>query len=107
YMKSIIICFLGSLLFVTANGQNTYKTDREISVGAKQFEVYQSQLAGKNVGVVGNHTSLIDSVHLVDWLLAKGVDIKKVFAPEHGFRGKADAGEKVDDAKDAKTGLPI
>jgi uncharacterized protein YbbC (DUF1343 family) len=50
---------------------------------------------------------MVDSLHLVDFLLAQGVDIKKVFAPEHGFRGKADAGEKVDSGIDSKTGLPI
>ena len=50
---------------------------------------------------------MVDSVHLVDWLLDKGVSITKVFAPEHGFRGKADAGEKIDSRKDGMTGLPI
>ena len=50
---------------------------------------------------------MVDSVHLVDFLLAEKVNIVKVFAPEHGFRGKADAGEQVKSGVDTKTGLPI
>lgn len=99
-------CFL-FLSILLVKGQTNYKTDKDIAVGAKQFKEYATLLDGKSVGIVGNHTSLVDTTHLVDWLLAKGVDVKKVFAPEHGFRGKADAGEKVDSGKDAKTGLPI
>jgi uncharacterized protein YbbC (DUF1343 family) len=97
--------FVFSILCVQS--QSNYKTDKDISVGAKQYKEYAPLLNGKSVGIVGNHTTLIDSAHLVDWLLAKGVKVKKVFAPEHGFRGKADAGESVDSEKDAKTGLPI
>jgi uncharacterized protein YbbC (DUF1343 family) len=65
----------------------------------------------KGVAVVGNHTSMVSyeerRIHLVDALLAEGVTVKKVLAPEHGFRGNADAGEKVNSSIDAKTGLPI
>ncbi|MEZ4721646.1 MAG: DUF1343 domain-containing protein [Flavobacteriales bacterium] len=88
-------------------GQNLYKTDKDITVAAKRYDQYAYLLKDKNVGVVGNHTTIVDSVHLVDFLISKDVHVKKVFAPEHGFRGKADAGEKVDDGKDAKTGLPV
>ncbi|MDA7837001.1 DUF1343 domain-containing protein, partial [Salibacteraceae bacterium] len=84
-----------------------FKTDADIEVGAKRYAEYSALLEGKKVAITGNHTSMIDSVHLVDWLLDKEVDIVKVFAPEHGFRGKADAGEKVESGKDLKTGLPI
>ncbi len=87
----------------------------EIITGAEQSDLYLPLLAGKNVGVIANQTSVIglgesDSKtygHLVDSLLAAGIAIKKVFAPEHGFRGRADAGEKVEDGIDIKTGLPI
>ncbi|GAB4409168.1 MAG: DUF1343 domain-containing protein [Bacteroidia bacterium] len=65
-------------------------------------------LAGKRIGIVANHTSrLFDGVHLVDTLLAAGVDVKLVFAPEHGFRGTADAGAAIASGTDARTGLPI
>lgn len=82
-----------------------FKTN--IVLGAKRFDVYKPYLEGKRVAIVGNHTSVVDSVHLVDFLLNKNINIVKVFAPEHGFRGTADAGEKVESGKDTKTGLPI
>ena len=75
--------------------------------GADRIAIYHPKLSGKKVALVVNQTSILQDKHLVDSLLKLGVDIKAVFAPEHGFRGKADAGEKVDDTKDAKTGLPI
>ena len=75
--------------------------------GAERVASYIHQLEGKTVGVVSNQTSNVGSTHLVDTLIALGIDVAKVFAPEHGFRGNADAGEKVKDGKDPKTGLPI
>lgn len=81
-------------------------------LGANQTEAYLPLLKNKNVGVVGNQTSVIfkedgSYTHLVDSLLAQNIKVKRVFSPEHGFRGKADAGEKVIDGTDKKTGLPI
>jgi len=67
--------------------------------GAHHFEEYLPQLAGKQVGVVAHHCSLVDEVHLVDTLLSLGVDLAAVFAPEHGFRGKADAGAKINNER--------
>lgn len=64
-------------------------------------------LGDVKVAVVGNQTSLVGEVHLVDTLLSCGVSIVKIFCPEHGFRGKAEAGARVGDENDAKTGLPI
>ena len=87
-----------------------------VLTGAEQLELYLPLLKDKKVGVIANQTSVIftnkgqDSlnyVHLVDSLLSSGVEIKKVFSPEHGFRGMADAGEKVEDGIDIKTSLPI
>lgn len=74
---------------------------------AMQLDDYLPMLEGKRVGVVGNQTSIIGETHLVDSLLSLGVDIRKIYTPEHGFRGKADAGAKVNSSKDEKTGLPI
>ncbi len=79
----------------------------EIMVGAAQVFEYIPALRGKNVGVIANQTSMVGSQHLVDLLLERNISVKKVFAPEHGFRGKADAGELVKDGVDTKTGLPI
>ena len=79
-----------------------------IVYGATQLESYNKILQQENVGVVAHQASLLDpKTHLIDTLLSLNVNIIKVFAPEHGFRGDADAGENVDDQKDLKTGLPI
>lgn len=94
-----------SSIHYSASDSNVFNTS--IVVGAERTTTYLPLLAGKKVGVVGNQTTRIGTSHLVDSLLALGVEVKKVFAPEHGFRGNADAGEHVKDGKDAKTGLPI
>ncbi|WP_298348527.1 DUF1343 domain-containing protein [uncultured Dokdonia sp.] len=95
---------------------NVVVIDSSITVGANRTELYLPLLVNKNVGVVTNKSGLIftetlhteaQSTHLVDSLLSMGVTIKKVFSPEHGFRGNVDAGEKVKDGKDPKTGLNI
>ncbi|MDR6301192.1 exo-beta-N-acetylmuramidase NamZ family protein [Mesonia maritima] len=91
---------------------NFSKKAKKIIVGANQTEAYLPLLNRKNVAIVGNQTSVIfkengDYTHLVDSLLKRNVNIQKVFSPEHGFRGKADAGEKVVDGIDKKTGLPL
>jgi len=78
-----------------------------LRVGADRMDMYLPLLEGRRVGVVTNHTGLVGATHLVDTLLASGVQVVKVFAPEHGFRGEADAGETVRDATDPRTGLPL
>ncbi len=78
-----------------------------LQLGCQKFEEYLPLLADKQVGLLVNHTSMVESTHLVDTLLARGIAVKTIFAPEHGFRGKADAGELIDNNVDAKTGLPI
>ena len=97
---------------------NKVQGDSTIVVGANQTEEYLPLLKGKRVGIVANQTSVIfkdgsqktkdgNYTHLVDSLLSLNTDIKKVFAPEHGFRGKADAGELIKDGVDTKTNLPL
>jgi uncharacterized protein YbbC (DUF1343 family) len=83
------------------------KTDKDVELGAEQPELYLPLLKGKRVALVANHTSLIGEEHLVDVLISKKITITKVFAPEHGFRGSADAGEHVSSGKDEKTGLEL
>jgi len=87
------------------------KSTLQIKTGADRTELYLKKLRGKRIGVVANQTSVISTkngyTHLVDSLLSRKINIKKVFAPEHGFRGKADAGEIIKDSLDTKTGLPI
>lgn len=87
-------------------------SESTIVVGANNLDQYLPIIKGKRIAVVANQTSVIFKnegrhTHLVDSLLALNINIKKVFAPEHGFRGMADAGEHVKDGIDSKTGLPI
>lgn len=79
----------------------------KMRVGAEQLELYLPEIQDKKVALVVNHSALVQGKHLVDVLLSKNVAIQKVFAPEHGFRGDADAGETVQNEKDKQTGLPI
>ena len=85
----------------------TEKVAPRVIVGAEQMDKYLRLLQGKSVALVVNQTSRVGTEHLVDTLLKERIRIKTIFAPEHGFRGKADAGEKVADGKDAKTGIPL
>ena len=81
--------------------------EKKLKLGAERIESYLSLLKKKKVAVVGNQTSMIGSTHLVDSLLNLKIDIVKVFSPEHGFRGKEDAGAKIKNGIDSKSGLPI
>jgi len=82
-------------------------TPLPIEVGAERTSFYLNKLEGKRVGIVANHTAMIKNTHLVDSLLSLKINVVKVFSPEHGFRGDADAGEKVNSNIDNKTSLPI
>ena len=87
---------------------STYASGKVIT-GAERMDQYLPLIKGKRVGMVVNHTSIVgtEHVHLLDTLLKQKINIVKVFAPEHGFRGNADAGETVKDGKDSRTGIPI
>mgnify|MGYP006203245059 FL=1 len=80
----------------------------EIKTGADNSSAYLPLLKDKKVGIITNQTGILsDKTHLVDFLLDKKINVQKIYAPEHGFRGTADAGELIVDGKDTKTGLPI
>lgn len=81
--------------------------DKAIRTGAEQLDRYLPLLAGKKVGLMGNQTSVVGDRHLVDVLLDEGVDLQFAFAPEHGFRGNIERGEKVSNDVDEETGLPL
>lgn len=81
--------------------------NHRITVGANDLETYLPLIADKTIGLVVNQTSMVDDVHLADTLLASGVEVTKIFAPEHGFRGTADAGATIEDGRDSRTGLPV
>lgn len=78
-----------------------------IRVGAQSLLHVLTLLENKKVGIVGNQSSLVGKTHLVDTLISSKVNVVRVFSPEHGFRGDADAGEIVSNGKDTKTGLTI
>jgi len=113
-----LLCFsLGFLLTACINAEQKPLEQQEqpqtkpIVVGAERFDQYLEKLKGKNVGMVVNQTSLVGApykeTHLVDSLLKLKISVKKILTPEHGFRGTADAGEKVKSGIDEKTGLPL
>lgn len=99
--------FLGFILVLFVTGFCSVANINGIITGAEQPEKYLHLIESKRVGLVVNHTSLVDDIHLVDYLLNKGIKVDKIFAPEHGFRGDASAGEEIKDGVDAKTGIPV
>lgn len=80
---------------------------QRIRVGAERSEIYLSELAGKRVGLITNHSGRVGEEHLVDFLLKNDIDLVRIFAPEHGFRGDRSDGAKIKDEVDAKTGIPV
>ena len=89
------------LLGITVLCQNN------IRPGANNVSEYIPLLKGKRVGLFANQTSMVGSAHLADTLQKSGINITMIFGPEHGFRGTADAGEKVGNYTDTKTGIPV
>ncbi|WP_290506788.1 DUF1343 domain-containing protein [Algoriphagus sp.] len=109
HMKKLIqTSFLSILLFLTLI--QIYVLHAQVLTGSERPDLYFPMLKGKKVGIIANQTSIMpqrDNFHVVDFLLENEINLVKVFVPEHGFRGTADAGEKVDNSIDSKTGLPI
>jgi uncharacterized protein YbbC (DUF1343 family) len=99
--------FWGYILVMFLTGFGSVANADGIITGAEQPEKYLHLIENKTIGLVVNHTSLVDNIHLVDFLLNKGIKVDKIFAPEHGFRGDASAGEEIKDGLDAKTGIPV
>ena len=96
-MKYIFIIFL---FFIA-------KINAQILPGAFQTQQYFHLLKNKKVAVFANHTSTINATHLIDTLVKNNINVVKIFAPEHGFRGNADAGEKLNNSIDSATKIPI
>ncbi|TAF97323.1 MAG: DUF1343 domain-containing protein, partial [Bacteroidetes bacterium] len=99
-MKYFIIAVVATVLGLASYGQ-------AVLPAAHQTHQYVPLLKGKRVAVFANQTSQINSTHLVDSLQKLGITITKIFGPEHGFRGTADAGEKVGNYFDKETGIPV
>ena len=97
-INSSIINFLFVFIYLivaSACATSQAEAPKNLKTGAEQTNLYLSDLKGKTVALVVNHTSTIGKTHLADSLIALGIKIKTIFAPEHGFRGTADAGEHV------------
>ncbi|MDX2173130.1 MAG: DUF1343 domain-containing protein [Bacteroidota bacterium] len=104
-MIGLVISLL--VLFSTLKGQVQIKEYNNVTIGAQQFENYLPKLKNKRVAIITNITGMIGKTSIVDTLLKLGVNVKKIFGPEHGFRSDAEAGDKVSSGIDKKTGLPI
>jgi uncharacterized protein YbbC (DUF1343 family) len=100
-MRILTAISISFLLFFGSNAQNNVKT------GAEVTEQYFSMLKGKRIAIMSNHTGMVGKEHLVDLLVGNKFNVVAIFAPEHGFRGTADAGEHVKSTVDEKTGIPI
>lgn len=105
YTFVVICCFCTARLF--SQMATTIGYVSPIYPGAYQTMQYLPLLKGKRVGVFANQTSTIGNVHLIDSLQHRGITITRIFAPEHGFRGTADAGESVGNYTDKTTGIPV
>jgi uncharacterized protein YbbC (DUF1343 family) len=101
--KILFFAVLISLIVV----YGAYKKPAPIITGADQTEKYLPLLKGKRIGILANQTTIIGQAHLVDSLKSLGINIVKVFGPEHGFRGNASNGARVEDEVDQATGIPI
>ncbi|HMP92884.1 MAG TPA: DUF1343 domain-containing protein [Phnomibacter sp.] len=107
--KCLALLLASSLITTSCAAQVVNMPSPNIFPAADRMETYLPLLKGKRVAIFANQTSVVgpQKTHLVDTLLKAGVTIAKIFAPEHGFRGTADAGEKVGNQTDPATGLPI
>lgn len=121
-MNRLLLLYVSALLCATTltacpsaknNGEASQEqndataADTSVIVGAARFDSYVPDLLGKSVALFSNHTGMVGDRHTVDHLLERGVDIKCIFSPEHGFRGTADAGQHVSSSVDPETGIRI
>ena len=105
-MKKIFF-LIPSLFLLWVNTNIFAQGPLPILPGAYQTEEYFPLLKNKRVGIFTNHTAMVNEQHLIDTLLSAGITIQKIFTPEHGLRGTADAGERTKDGIDSKTGIKI
>ena len=103
----LLMIFLSSLTAYAQTSKKAAPNTKHVITGADRIDVYLPYLKGKKVAIFANHTSLVGKTHLVDTLHKLGVNITVIFGPEHGFRGIADDGAKIEDAIDASTGAPV
>lgn len=103
----LMVKFVGIVFLLISISFCSKSEGDNVLPGADQPDIYLHLLKNKNVGMVVNHTSITGDVHLVDFLISKNIEVKKIFAPEHGFRGDASAGAEIEDGVDIRTGVPV
>lgn len=103
----LVFCVSGHSYSQSGTSRQTRLNTKKIITGADQPDEYLPYLKGKRVGILANQTTITGEGHLVDFLLSKGINIVKVFGPEHGFRGNASAGVEVSNERDPATGIKI
>ena len=118
-IRNVVMLFITTLLLLSCtliktdsnvlSGQkiSNQSSEKRIIVGAEQTLYYLPMLQNKRVGLVVNQTSMVGNKHLVDLLIANNIEVQTIFAPEHGFRGNYDAGEKFNSSTDEETGVPL
>ncbi|MEJ2006121.1 MAG: DUF1343 domain-containing protein, partial [Cyclobacteriaceae bacterium] len=106
-LNRLIILLAIFFLQIACTNIPEHEEKTDLVTGAQRMDQLLPMLEGKRVALLVNHTSLVNGKHLVDTLQSLNTNIVKVFAPEHGFRGQADAGEVIKDGRDRKTGIPI
>ncbi len=106
-LSSISCLILLAYFLVTGCSNSTEHSEPKLKVGAERSEIYLPLLEGKKVGLVVNQSSMVDSVHLINYLVRKGVDVKGIYAPEHGYKGNVERGKHIDGEIDAETGIPV
>lgn len=102
-MKSIIFIVFQLTLAVSACSS----PEKSVVPGAERLKMYKPLILNRQFGIVANQTSVAAGIHIVDMLIKEGISPKVIFAPEHGFRDLADAGEKIEDGKDPRTEIPV
>ncbi len=108
--NNLFVCILFLLAFLIHPFNKSFSQNEDpnkIKTGAERIEEYLYCFEGKKVGIVANQTSVIGNTHLVDSLISLGVNLRAIYCPEHGFRGEAEAGAKINSSIDERTNLPI
>ena len=104
-IKKLVTCFIIFMYCVSQAGFS--QVGKKILVGAEQLDVLKKEVGVNRIGLLVNQTSVVGKTHLVDTLKRLGLNLVKIFSPEHGFRGNADAGEEISSNVDVGTGLPV
>lgn len=105
--KIAFIALVFTYIFSSGCNNETKETRSDVIVGAERIKTYLPILKNKNIGLVVNQTSMVDTVHLIDFLYSKDINLKAIYAPEHGYKGNVEAGKHFNSTTDPNTGVPV